>query len=134
MEITPRDLFHRMRRQWLDHPAALTGEDLADDVVVELPFARPGQPSRFGSRQQFLEFANPQRAMLPVRFDDCRTVAIHDTTDPHTIVVEYELTGTSTKTHRQSTAAFVGVLTVRDGKIALWREYQDTAAILEAVG
>jgi uncharacterized protein len=33
------------------------------------------------------------RASLPVRFTDCRDAAIHDTTDPDVIVVEYELTG-----------------------------------------
>jgi uncharacterized protein len=52
---------------------------------------------------------------------------------PATIVVEYELTGTSTATGRQSTAGFVGVLTVRDGKVARWREYQDTLAIMTAL-
>jgi uncharacterized protein len=30
-------------------------------------------------------------------------------------------------------AAFIGVLTVRDGKVALWREYQNTLAIQQAL-
>jgi ketosteroid isomerase-like protein len=133
MDTTPRDVFHRMRQQWLGHPGALTGDDLTDDVIVEFPFAAPGRPNRLEGKQRFLEFANPQRATLPIHFDDCRTVAIHDTADPNTIVVEYELTGTSTKTNQQSTAAFVAVLTFRDGKVARWREYQNTLAILQAL-
>ena len=32
-----------------------------------------------------------------------------------------------------TTAAFIGVLTARDGKIALWREYQNTMAIQQAL-
>ncbi|WP_218002021.1 nuclear transport factor 2 family protein [Microtetraspora malaysiensis] len=134
MQITPREMFQRMRQQWLSHSTALTGDDLADDVIIETPFARPGGPTRFEGKRQFLEFANPRRAAFPVRFDRCRATAVHDTQDPETIIVEYELTGTSTKTNRQSTAAFIGVLTVHDGKVVLWREYQDTLAIMQAIG
>lgn len=132
MPSTPRDLFEQMRQQWFGPAPALTGDFLADDVIVESPFAAPG-PHRIVGRQQFLDFANPQRAVFPVRFDACRTTAVHDTTDPETIVVEYELTGTSTTNGRQATAAFIAVLTARDGKIALWREYQNTLAIQHAL-
>jgi ketosteroid isomerase-like protein len=133
MYTTPRELFQQMQQQWFGQPSALTGDLLADDVVVEAPFAPPGRPKRFEGRQQFLDFANPQRAKFAVRIDACRTTAIHDTTDPNTIVVEYELTGTSTKTNRQATAAFIGVLMVRGGKVALWREYQNTMAMQQAL-
>ena len=134
MHTTPRDLFQRMQRQWFCRPGDLTGEFLADDVVIEEPFAPPGRRARFEGKQEFLDFANAQRATFPVRIDACRTVAVHDTTDPETIVVEYELTGTSTRTDRQATAAFIGILTARDGKVTRWREYQNTAAIQQAVG
>ena len=69
-----RELFDRMSRTWLGHPGPLTGEDLAEDVIVEMPFAG----FRIQGRQQFLDFANPQRAALPVDFDSLRTVAVHD--------------------------------------------------------
>jgi ketosteroid isomerase-like protein len=71
-------------------------------------------------------------AAFPIHIDACRTLAIHDTTDPATIVVEYELTGTSTKTNHRGTATFIAVLTARDGKIAGWREYQNTMALQQA--
>ena len=133
MHSTPRDMFQQMQLQWFGQPGALTGELLTDDVVIESPFAPPGRPIRFEGKRQWLDFANPQRAAFPIRIDACRTLAIHDTTDPNTIVVEYELTGTSAKTNQQATAAFIGILTVRDGKIALWREYQNTMAIQQAL-
>jgi ketosteroid isomerase-like protein len=133
MHSTPRELFQQMQREWFGQPAALTGDFLADDVVIEAPFAPPGRPNRFEGKQQFLDFANPQRAAFPVRIDACRTIAIHETTDPNTIVVEYELTGTATPTNRQATAAFIGILTARDGKVARWREYQNTMAIQQAL-
>src|SRR5215211_4173124 len=110
MHTTPRDLFQQMQQQWFGQPGPLTGELLTDDVVIESPFAPSGHPTRFEGRQQWLDVASPQRAAFPIRIDACRTLAIHDTTDPDTIVVEYELTGTSTKTNQQATAAFIGVL------------------------
>ena len=133
MTSTPRDVFERMRQDWFATATPLTGDLLTDDAVIEAPFAPPGHPNRFEGRQQFLDYANPRRAVFPVRFDECRTTAVHDTTDPSTIVVEYELTGTSTVTGHQATAAFIGVLTARDGKVARWREYQNTAAIAQAL-
>jgi ketosteroid isomerase-like protein len=132
MPDTPREVFQRMREQWFGPVVALTDELLAHDVIIESPFAAGG-PHRIEGSRRFLDFVNPRRAAFPVRFDDCRTTAIHDTSDPDTIVVEYELTGTSTATGRQATAGFIGVLTARDGKIALWREYQNTLAIQQAL-
>ncbi|GAA4369084.1 hypothetical protein GCM10023088_18770 [Actinomadura verrucosospora] len=133
MPTAPRELFGQMQQRWLDHPASHIGDLLTDDAVIETPFAPPGHPTRFEGRQRFLDFAEPQQAAFPVRFDACRTLAVHDTHDPNTIVVEYELTGTNTQTAKQSTAAFIAVLTARDGKVARWREYQNTLAIIQAL-
>jgi uncharacterized protein len=133
MHTTPRDMFQQMQEQWFGQPGVLTGELLADDAVIEAPFAPPDRPTRFEGKQQWLDSANLQRAAFPIRINACRTLAIHDTSDPNTIVVEYELTATSTQTNQEGTTTFIGVLTVRDGKIALWREYQNTMAIQQAL-
>lgn len=130
----PRDVFGRMKQRWLANRADAIDSLLADDAVIEAPFARPGMPRRFEGRDEFLAFALPERAELPVRFDECREIAIHDTTDPEVIVVEYELAGIVTTTGHRARAPFVAVLRVRNGQIAGWREYQDTAAIARALG
>ena len=130
--MTAREVYESMRRAWIDDPAAV--DDLwAEDVVVEVPFAPPGRPKRFEGRDAFLAFARPGREALPVRIEDCRDVVVHDTADPDVIVVEYVLVGRSTITGKQDSAAFIGVLRVRDGKIAHWREYQDTMAMTAAL-
>jgi uncharacterized protein len=131
--MTARDLFEQLREQWFGQPGPLTGDLLTDDVVVELPFA-PGGPSRIEGRETFLARINPQRAAFPLRIDGSRVLAVHDTADPDTIVVEYELTATSTVTGRQSSSPFIAVLTARDGKVAGWREYQNTLAMQQAAG
>src|SRR5262245_15607997 len=131
---TPRQVFARMRQQWLANGADPTDSLLADDAVVETPFAPPGHPRRFDGRDEFVAFATAGRASFPVRFDECREVAIHETTDPEVIVVEYELAGTVTTTGHHASAPFIGVLRVRDGLITEWREYQHTLAIAHALG
>lgn len=124
--MTPRQVLAKMQDYFL------TGADhdlWAPDLVVETPFARPGQPSRTEGGALFMERSRAGRAALPVTFQECNTIAIHDTTDPEVIVVEYELVATLNATGEPHSARFIGVLTVRDGKIVHWREYQDTARI-----
>jgi uncharacterized protein len=125
-----------MQRQWLGEAAASTAmEDLlADDAVIESPFAPPGRPKRFEGRDEFLAFARAGRASMPVRVEECREIAVHETTDPEVIVVEYELAGTVTTTNHRAAAAFIGVLRVRDGQIVHWREYQNVLAMAHALG
>jgi ketosteroid isomerase-like protein len=123
--MTPHEVYARMGRSWVDG-----GEDVwAEDVVVESPFARPGRPKRIEGRAAFREIAEAGRAALPVTFQEHNTIAVHDTTDPNTIVVEYELVATLNATGARHSARFIGVLTARDGQVVLWREYQDTATI-----
>ena len=131
--MTPREVFDRMQRQWLDLDGDGLGALLAPDAVVELPFAGPGRPGRFEGRDAFSAFAGPARAALPVRFEAVRDIVVHDAADPEVIVVEYVLEGTVTTTGRHAAAPFIGVLRVRDGRIAHWREYQDAAAIARAL-
>jgi ketosteroid isomerase-like protein len=130
----PREVFARMREQWLGNAVSPMDSLLADDAVIEAPFAPPGRPRRFEGREEFLAFAQAGRAGLPVRFEECREIAVHDTADPEVIVVEYELAGTVTTTGRRAAAPFIGVLRVRDGQVAGWREYQDAVAIAHALG
>ncbi|MFD0783406.1 nuclear transport factor 2 family protein [Micromonospora azadirachtae] len=132
--MTPREIFDSMRAQWLANLPTYEADSLADDVVIETPFAAPGRPTRTQGKQQVLEYTQAGRAAFPVRFDDCRNVVVHETTDPEVIVVEYELVGTHMATGVTASAPFIGVLRTRDGKLAHWREYQHTLAIAQAVG
>lgn len=131
---TPRQVFAAMCRHWLDHGGLGDSGLLADDAVIEAPFAPPGRPARYTSREEFLTATAAERANFPIRFEDVRDVVVHDTADPEVIVVEYTLAGVHTGTGRRASAPFAGVLRVRDGRIALWREYQNTLAIAAALG
>ncbi|MET1072039.1 MAG: nuclear transport factor 2 family protein [Umezawaea sp.] len=129
--MNAREVYASMSRGWLD-PTIL--DDLwAEDVVVEAPFAAPGRPKRIEGREAFVAMARAGRAAMPMRLEEYREVAVHETPDPDVIVVEYELVGRSTITGKRNSAAFIGVLRVRDDKIAHWREYQDTMGISTAL-
>ncbi|GAA2523511.1 nuclear transport factor 2 family protein [Winogradskya humida] len=131
--MTPRDMYERMRQNWISNAPAFDEEMLADDMVLETPFAMPGRPVTTTGRADVLAYVRAGHASVPFRFDDCRSLAVHDTAAPETIVVEYELAATMIATGFSASAPFIGVLTVRDGRITRWREYQNQAAIAAAM-
>ncbi|MET7281962.1 nuclear transport factor 2 family protein [Kribbella sp. NPDC005582] len=125
-------MIESLGRSWTGDPAAID-DLLAEDVVIETPFAAGG-PARWDGREEWLAFAVPARSEFPVRFDRFTPLVVHETTDPEVAVLEYELAGAHPVTGERAAAQFVGVLRVRDGKIAGWREYQNTYAIVQALG
>jgi uncharacterized protein len=127
---TARDVFDNFR----DYVLGEVPKELwAPDAVIEVPFAAGG-PRRHEGRDNFLAATKTSRESLPVRFEEMRNVVIHDTTDPNKIIVEYELVGTLLTTGRRESALFIAVMEVRDGLMTLWREYQNTLAIEQALG
>jgi uncharacterized protein len=133
---SPRELFELMSRSWIGGPEDFAEEPwievLAEDVVIETPFAPPGQPGRIAGRAGFLAVARAGRATMPVRFESCRVTALYETAD--VAVIEYELAGTVLTTGRQAAMPFIGVLRARAGRIVLWREYQNVLAIAHTLG
>ncbi|NTX07512.1 nuclear transport factor 2 family protein [Myxococcus sp. CA051A] len=129
----PLTVYQRMQEALVgDGATLLPAELLAEDVVVETPFSPPGM-RRHEGREAWLAFYRARSAVLPVRFEQFRELATHQTHDPEVIVVEYELAGTVTTTGLRASATLIGVLRVRDGLIQHWREYQDILAISEAL-
>jgi uncharacterized protein len=128
----PHEVFEQMQRRWLSE-AAFDTDLLAEDAVLEAPFAPPGRPTRVEGREEILGHIAPERENFPVRFEEVRDVVIHDTADPEVIVVEYTMAGVVTTTGRRASAPFIGILRVRDGKVVSWREYQNTLAIAAAL-
>lgn len=133
MAVSPREVFERMQEKFVSG-VGLDGELLAEEAIIEAPFAAPGRPRRHVGREAFLAYAGPQQAAFPARFEAVRDVVVHETADPEVLVVEYTLAGVVTTTGRRASAGFIGILRVRDGKIVHWREYQNTLAIAHALG
>ncbi|RJQ75722.1 phzA/B-like protein [Pseudonocardiaceae bacterium YIM PH 21723] len=126
------EVFERIVAQWLS--GGLRADLLAEDVVIEMPFALPGQPTRIVGRDQFVTFNAAGRTAVPLRIEECRDVSVLETADPETIVVEYELVTRSPVVGSRSAARFIGILTTRHGQIVHWREYQNLPAMAAAMG
>jgi uncharacterized protein len=133
-EQSAKDLFARFQRNALAGRAGLDEEMLAEDVVIEMPFAPAGHDRRMEGRDTIAERLREGRKTLPVVFEEFRDVVVHETADPEVIVAEYEMVATMPANGKRASASFVAVLRARNGRIVHWREYQDRAAIAEALG
>ena len=110
-----------------------TIDDLYDEaVVVEFPFARTEASRRVVGREAFRALAAVGRS-LALRIDGIEDLRVHESTDPEVVVGEYTLAATLESSSRSGRAGFVVVLRVRDGRIVSLREYQDTAAMVDAL-
>jgi ketosteroid isomerase-like protein len=133
MTMTPRQAFDRIQRSTLAKDPSFS--DLyAGDGVHEMPFAPPGVPRRIEGKENIRAFLGRAAGSAPMTFKEFRNVRIHDTTDPETIICEYDLHGVVTKTGEPFVFGYILLVTVRDGEIALVRDYMDTLAMTDALG
>ena len=98
------------------------------DAVHEFPFTRPGFPSRLEGRDEIVNWIADGWKTGGPRYESYRTLAIHDTDDPATIIVEQEAVGSD------FTLPNILVLTTRDGRIAHLRDYVNILAAMEVIG
>lgn len=136
VSLTPSgalEVLDRMRDAAIARSAGDMSSVYAVDAVHEFPFARPGVPSRLEGRDAIMNFITAFWSASPLRYERYRTIAIHGTADPDTIVVEQEVEGTSS-----TTGSFVlpnvMVLKARHGQIAHVRDYANLVAVEEAIG
>ena len=127
------DVLERMRAAAIVRSAGDMSSVYAADAVHEFPFVRPGVPSRMEGRDAIMNFITAFWSTSPLRYERYRTIAIHGTADPDTIVVKQEVEGTSS-----TTGSFVLpnilVLKTRHGQIAHLRDYANLFAVEEATG
>ncbi|MGH3176290.1 MAG: nuclear transport factor 2 family protein [Streptosporangiaceae bacterium] len=127
------EVLERMRKAAIVRSAEDMSSVYAADAVHEFPFTRPGVPSRIEGRDAIMSFITAFWSTSPLRYERYRTIAIHDTADPDTIVVEQEVQGTSSTTGSFVLPNIV-VLKARHGEIARLRDYTNILAVEEATG
>jgi len=129
----PLETLDRMRAAAIARSAADMSQVYAAGAVHEFPFTRPGAPARLEGRDTIMGFIAAFWDTSPLRYERYRTIAIHQTADPDTIVVEQEVAGTSA-----TTGPFVLpnllVLRTRHGQITHLRDYANLLALADALG
>jgi ketosteroid isomerase-like protein len=128
-----REVLERLRQAAISQSADDMSRVYAVDAVHEFPFTLPGAPSRLDGRDEIMDWIAAGWKAFPLKYERYRTLAIYDTSDPETIVVEQEVLGTSASTGEFALPNIV-VLTVRDGQIARLRDYVNVLAAAAAMG
>ncbi len=132
-ETGARAVLQRLRQAAISQSADDMSRVYAVDAVHEFPFTRPGLPSRLDGRDEIVNWIAAGWQAYPLKYERYRTLAIHDTSDPETIIVEQEAVGTSASTG-EFTLPNIVVLTVRNGQIARLRDYVNIQAAAAAMG
>jgi len=132
-EPGPREVLERWRQAAISQSIEDMRRVYAVDAVHEFPFTRPDLPSRLEGRDEIVDWTAAGWQTNTLKYERYETLAIHDTGDPATIIVEQEALGTSASIGEFALPNIV-VLTVRDGQIAHLRDYVNILAAAAAMG
>jgi ketosteroid isomerase-like protein len=132
-EAGPREVLRRYRQAAINQSPDDMRRVYALDAVHEFPFTRPGVPSRLAGRDDIVNWIAAGWKAMPLKYERYRTLALHDTHDPETIIVEQEALGTSASTGEFALPNII-VLTTRKGQIVHLRDYVNVLAAAAAMG
>lgn len=108
-------------------------ELLDDDAVFDVAYAPAGTafPVRGATAVQAMFEAGVATMFSRLEF---AVLATYPGQDPGVIVVEYASSGVAAPTGRPYSNRYAGIFTIRNGKVALWREYHNPERMIEAFG
>jgi ketosteroid isomerase-like protein len=104
---------------------------LADDVVFEFIITVPDYPRRIAGRDNLIElYRGYHHAFFLDRCFDLRT----HRADDGTVTLEYASEGKAVATGRRYDNRYISVVTIKNRKIAHWRDYLDPLRVYAALG
>ena len=104
----------------------------AEDGAMEFPFAPDGYPKRVEGKAALAAYlaGYPQR----FRIDRVTSFVVHPVADPNLGIVEFSIEGIAVETRRPYNQSYIGVITLRDGKIVNYRDYWNPLTGMIALG
>jgi uncharacterized protein len=130
---TPADVLAQRRRLTLSGDADGLADLYAFDAVIEAPFAPPGVPSRLEGREAIRDYTRRVVAS-PLRVDEYEVTELYQTQDPEVVIVEMRAKGTLTTTGRSFAATSIQILRIREGEIALFRDFANPRILEDLIG
>jgi uncharacterized protein len=129
---TPADILARRRHLLLSGDIDGFADLFTPDAVMEFVFhGSPGTPPvRIEGREAIREYSRQVRTW-PLRLEDYEVVELHQAQDPEVAIVEMRSKATLTTTGRSFTATSIQILRIRDGHIALFRDFADPRVFQE---
>jgi ketosteroid isomerase-like protein len=129
--MTPRELIDRAVELLVAHDMTGFAGLFAVDGAMEFPFAPPGYPPRVEGRAAITEYLRHYPDLLDIR--SVTPTAIHQSTDPQVIIVEFTAAGVVVATGAPYEALYIAVVTVVDGEVRHYRDYWNPLAMKETL-
>jgi ketosteroid isomerase-like protein len=129
---SPRDVLDQLHQGISEGRWDEIFELYAEDVVIDIPLAKPEPDHIEGIATVRKRFADAGRGPLELRV--VGDTVVHETTDPEVIIAEWDYEGRATDTGRTFRVSNVQVLRVRDGLIVESRDYHDHFGLAAATG
>ena len=131
---TPADILARRSQLILDGDADGFAALFASDAVIESSFAGPpGTPMRLAGQAAIREYSRRVMAS-PLRIEGFEVAELYQTQDPEVVIVEMRTKGTLTTTGQSFAATSIQVLRIREGQIALFRDFANPRALEDVIG
>lgn len=129
---TPESVFRRMIDLMLAKDMNAVADLWAHDGTAEFPFAVGSSPRVLCGREEVRAYLAHYPELMDMKEMAALTVWPTDRTD--TIVVEWTATGSTVANSQPYSLDYIVVLTVRDGLIALFRDYWSPLSAAAAAG
>ena len=123
------DLLRAALGDRLDPADSLLGL-FADDVIFEFPYAPDGLPRRLNGTAALaahLERLGPLLSFGPMELGNVHAAGA-------TVIFEFSCAGEGVDTGAPYNQVYISVVTVRDGRIARYRDYWNPLVVLTALG
>lgn len=134
MSNTPREVAELCRQAVEGRDGIVFADLFAEDGVMEYPFGIPGQLMTLNGQAAIREFFQ-SRGGLRDLFDMAEvTAVVHETQDPEVVIVEIDHHGYSHIANGPYQMHALGIVRVRDGKIAHYRDYMNPLALAKLTG
>lgn len=132
MSRTPEEIFRRLIDLMLAKNMNAVADLWAPDGIAEFPFAAGISPRVLRGREE----VRTHLAHYPDLMDMEEVVAltVRPTDRADTVVVEWTAIGSTVATSQPYRLDYIVVLTVRDGRIALFRDYWSPLSAAAAAG
>lgn len=105
---------------------------MAEDAVMEFPFAPTGLPRQVRGRVDLAAYVGRFGKLLEI--SEIGTSQVHRTTDPEVIILQFTATGRAVKTEKPYNQTYVSVITARNGHIVRYQDYWNPLAVTETLG
>ena len=104
---------------------------LADDVTFDFVITVPDYPRHVTGRENIIELYRGYGATFSL--DNCYDLRVHYSQATSTVVLEYSSAGKVVRTGYPYSNRYISVVTIKDRKVAAWRDYLDPLRVFAAL-